>query len=41
MQTTMLSEEKMNTQEFIDLENLYNAHNYRPLDVVVERGEGM
>jgi ornithine--oxo-acid transaminase len=41
MQTTILGEEKLTTTEFIDLENLYGAHNYRPLDVVVERGEGV
>lgn len=26
---------------FIDLENTYGAHNYKPLDVVLERGEGI
>ncbi len=31
----------MNTQEFIQLENQYGAHNYMPLDVVIERGEGV
>lgn len=31
----------MNTQDYITLENRYNAHNYKPLDVVVERGEGI
>jgi ornithine--oxo-acid transaminase len=30
----------MNTQDYIDLENQYNAHNYHPLDVVVEKAEG-
>jgi ornithine--oxo-acid transaminase len=29
------------TQEFVDLENLYGAHNYNPLDVVIERAEGV
>jgi ornithine--oxo-acid transaminase len=29
------------TQEFIDLENRYGAHNYRPLDVVITRAEGV
>ena len=28
-------------QDFIDLENQYNAHNYKPLDVVIERAEGV
>jgi ornithine--oxo-acid transaminase len=31
----------MNTQEFIEIEEQYGAHNYRPLDVVIERGEGV
>ncbi len=31
----------MNTQEYIELENRYGAHNYLPLDVVIERGEGV
>jgi ornithine--oxo-acid transaminase len=31
----------MNTQEYIQLEERYGAHNYRPLDVVLERGEGI
>ncbi len=30
----------MQTQEFIDLENEYGAHNYHPLDVVISRAEG-
>jgi len=37
----LVAEEKMNTREFIDLENQYGAHNYHPLDVVVERAEGV
>ena len=28
-------------QDFIDLEEQYNAHNYKPLDVVIERAEGI
>jgi ornithine--oxo-acid transaminase len=31
----------MNTQEYIELEDRHNAHNYKPLDVVLERGEGV
>jgi ornithine--oxo-acid transaminase len=30
----------MNTAEYILLEEQYGAHNYNPLDVVLERGEG-
>ena len=31
----------MKTQDYIELEERYGAHNYRPLDVVLERGEGV
>jgi ornithine--oxo-acid transaminase len=31
----------MKTQEFVQLEERYGAHNYHPLDVVIERGEGV
>lgn len=31
----------MNTREFIEIEEKYGAHNYHPLDVVIERGEGV
>ena len=31
----------MQTQDFIDLENEYGAHNYHPLDVVISRAEGV
>ena len=31
----------MRTQEFIDLENQFGAHNYKPLDVVLCRGQGI
>jgi len=30
----------MNTQDYINREDLYGAHNYHPLPVVLERGEG-
>lgn len=33
--------ENKNTQYYIDLENQYGAHNYHPLPVVLERGEGV
>jgi ornithine--oxo-acid transaminase len=33
--------EMTRTQELIELEEKYGAHNYRPLDVVVERAEGV
>jgi ornithine--oxo-acid transaminase len=31
----------MKSSEFIQLEETYGAHNYYPLDVVIERGEGV
>ena len=31
----------MNTQEYIALEDQYNAHNYKPLNVVLTRGNGV
>jgi ornithine--oxo-acid transaminase len=33
--------ETMNTQEYVELEEHYGAHNYHPVDVVIERGEGV
>lgn len=36
-----ITEERMRTQDFVELENLYGAHNYHPLDVVIDRGEGV
>ncbi len=31
----------MNTQEYIEIEEQYGAHNYLPLNIVVTRGEGV
>ena len=31
----------MNTKDFIEIEEQFGAHNYRPLDVVIERAEGV
>lgn len=31
----------MEQQDYIDLENAYGAHNYQPLDVVLQRGAGI
>jgi ornithine--oxo-acid transaminase len=36
-----LLEKPLRTQDFVELENRYGAHNYRPLDVVIERAEGV
>lgn len=30
----------MNSSQYIELDETYSAHNYHPLDVVIERGEG-
>ena len=30
-----------NTQRYLDLENTYGAHNYHPIPVVLEKGEGV
>lgn len=34
-------EDKLRTQDFVELEDQYGAHNYHPLDVVIERAEGV
>jgi ornithine--oxo-acid transaminase len=39
--TPQLVERPTRTQELVELENLHGAHNYHPLDVVIERGEGV
>ncbi|MFO7751613.1 MAG: ornithine--oxo-acid transaminase [Desulfobacteraceae bacterium] len=31
----------MKTQDYIEIENKYGAKNYKPLDVVIEKGEGV
>ena len=41
MPTEMLTEPTARTRELIDLENQYGAHNYHPLEVVIERAEGV
>jgi len=41
MTTTITAEAKLTARELMDLENLYGAHNYHPLDVVIERAEGV
>lgn len=37
----MMVSEKMSSQQAIDLENNYGAHNYHPLPVVLAKGEGV
>jgi ornithine--oxo-acid transaminase len=38
---TQLIERPLHTQDFVELENRYGAHNYHPLDVVIEHAEGV
>jgi len=38
--TTQYIEKPLRTQDYVELENHYGAHNYHPLDVVIERAEG-
>jgi ornithine--oxo-acid transaminase len=35
------TESVLGTQEFIEMEESYGAHNYHPLDVVIERAQGV
>ncbi len=39
--TTQFIEQPLRTHDYIELENQYGAHNYHPLDVVLERAEGV
>ena len=41
MNTSIVADEKLNAGELMELEDLYGAHNYHPLDVVIERAEGV
>ena len=34
-------DDTLRTHDFVELENLYGAHNYNPLDVVIERADGV
>jgi ornithine--oxo-acid transaminase len=35
-----ITDHKLHTHDYVELENQYGAHNYHPLDVVIERAEG-
>ena len=37
----MMVSEKISSQEAINLEDQYGAHNYHPLPVVLSKGEGV
>lgn len=36
-----MSEAPLKTNDYVELENEFGAHNYKPLDVVIERAEGV
>ena len=36
-----LNNDIINSEEFIDLENKFGAHNYKPIPVVISKGEGV
>ena len=37
----VMTEQPLNTKDFIELEKRYGAHNDHPLDKVIERAEGV
>jgi ornithine--oxo-acid transaminase len=41
MVTHEMLEARMTTRDYVELEERYGAHNYHPLDVVIERAEGV
>jgi ornithine--oxo-acid transaminase len=41
MKFIAFSGEKMDTKFYVDMEDLYGAHNYHPLDVVIDRARGI
>ncbi len=41
MQSELMTEENLLTRNLIDLENKFGAYNYHPLDVAIERAEGV
>ena len=41
MLSGLMTEEHLRTRDLVELENQYGAHNYHPLDVVIERAEGV
>jgi ornithine--oxo-acid transaminase len=41
MHSGLMTEEGLRTRDLIELENKYGAHNYHPLDVVIERAQGV
>ena len=41
MHSGLMTEESLYTRDLVELENQYGAHNYNPLDVVIERAQGV
>ena len=41
MPSEIMTDEHLRTRDLIELENKYGAHNYHPLDVAIERAEGV
>ncbi len=41
MATHEMLDTRMSTQDYVELEERYGAHNYHPLDVVIERAQGV
>jgi len=41
LMTSQQLDKSARTEELVDLENRYGANNYHPLDVVIERAEGV
>ncbi len=41
MHTELITKQNLRTRDLIELENKYGAHNYHPLDVVIERAQGV
>lgn len=39
METSVM--EKLSSEKAMEMENKYGAHNYHPLPVVLDRGEGV
>src|SRR5271157_298966 len=41
MLSELMTEAHLRTRDLIELENQFGAHNYHPLDVAIERAEGV
>ena len=41
MLNEMTKKAVLDSQDYVDLEDIYGTHHYKPLDVVLDRGEGV